>query len=87
MGEHIAGPDPHRFVVGHINRGKMVEWTMFLAQLVDDFLRARATGDAVTFAEVIFRQRPSASARDAGDDDISAVDGHEFNSPSFLRAD
>jgi hypothetical protein len=76
MGEHIAGPNAHGIVVGYIDRRKLVERSVFGAQLFDDVLRSRAAGHAVPASQIVFSQRASTAAGDACDDDVASVVFH-----------
>ena len=62
MGEHIAGPDPHCFVVGHVDCGKVMEWSVFGAQLLDNFLCASTPSDTMPLSQIILGERAPASA-------------------------
>ena len=72
MGERIAGPDPHCFVVGHVDCGKVMERSVLGAQLLDNCLCTRTPSDTMPLSQIILGERAPTSARDAGDDDVAA---------------
>jgi hypothetical protein len=76
--KHVARPDADGIVISHVDGGEMMERSVLGAEFVDDVLRSRATGYAMTSSEVEFSQCPSAAPGDSGDDDVAAVFFHQW---------